>query len=76
MWAYPEIAEGMTAYRLSLPKTLAYLRKKAARLAQPGTFARFPSLARGLAKDGLVELGEPSPALDAVKNGELPRISC
>lgn len=54
--ARPEIAEDTTAFRLSEKLLVAYLRKKVARLSKQATFDRFPSLTRGLAKDGLGEL--------------------
>ncbi|KAL7411228.1 ribonuclease H2, subunit B [Mrakia frigida] len=51
-----EIAEGMAAFRLSEKLLVSYLRRKVARLSKQETFERFPSLTRGLAKDGLGDL--------------------
>jgi len=55
-FGFSEIAEGMTAFRLSEKLLVSYLRKKVARLSKQETFERFPSLTRGLAKDGLGDL--------------------
>lgn len=47
------IGDDLTAFRLSIPLTLAYLRKKIDRMADKATFERFPALMRALARDGL-----------------------